>query len=135
MTGQKTLQTKSIGQPMDKLSNGASIRELTSPNSCMIFSRPTIVYTCMTRHAPPNVRCAMIWMKNAITCPDTTRRRWRLELLSTIRGKCDKLRTRPILTKILLERISSWLYGRTVSPYRYELRYHQLSLQKQNDIG
>ena len=64
MTGQRKLQTKSIGQPTDKLSNNASIRELTSPNSCMISSQPTIAYTNMTRHAPH------IWVKIEITFYD-----------------------------------------------------------------
>jgi hypothetical protein len=57
-----------------------------------------------------------------------------VELLNAIDVKCDNLRTCPILTEILLEGISEWLNGRTLNPYRYDLRYHQL-IQEQNDIG
>ena len=56
---------------MDKLSTDASIRKLsTSPNPRMIFSQPTIAYTSMTRHVPPNVYSAIIWMKIETTFYD-----------------------------------------------------------------
>ena len=69
-----------------------------------------------------------------LRCPEATRRRWRAELLNALSTKCDNLRTRLILTVILLDGISKWLKGGTLSQYRYKLRYHQL-IQEQNDIG
>ena len=69
-----------------------------------------------------------------VRCPHATHRRWRADLLNALHMKCVNLRMRPILTVILLDGISEWLKGRTLSQYRYELRYHQL-IQEQNDIG
>jgi hypothetical protein len=44
------------------------------------------------------------------------------------------LQTRPTLTVILLDGVSEWLKGGTLSQYDYKLRYYQL-IQEQNDIG
>ena len=60
MTGQWKPQTELTWQLTDKLSTDASTRKLTTPNSYMIFSPPTIEYTGTTRHDTLNVHCVSI---------------------------------------------------------------------------
>jgi hypothetical protein len=101
----------------------------------MISSPPIIeYYTGMTRPDLLNIHCASIRMKIEITFYNAQRPLADNGEQSSIRVKCDNLRTCPILTIILLDGISKWLKGGTLSQYRCELRYHQL-IQEQNDIG
>ena len=99
--------TESIGPPMDKLSNDASPSELTSPNSCTIFSQPINKYDYIRSAKCPLCTQPDEDRDHILRCPHTTRRSWPPVLFNAIRERREKLRTRPVLTEILLEGIAA----------------------------
>ena len=138
MTGKRKLQTESIRQPHGQAVHWCfdqKTQHITKPAHDILPPNHRIHKYDKTHSA----KCPLYDHLDEdrghfLRCPDAVWRRWRVELLNAIHMKCHNLRMHPIPTEILLERISEWLSGGTLSPSRYDLRYHQL-IQEQNDIS
>jgi hypothetical protein len=71
---------------------------------------------------------------HVMKCDHSSKRQWRLKCITSIRKRCDDMKTREMLTTILTDGIQAWFTEATLQPVTYPHAFRQL-IQEQNDIG
>jgi hypothetical protein len=69
-----------------------------------------------------------------LRCPHQSRRKWRKDLLSSLKERCYTIKTFPHLVDFILDGIWSWFENQTIHPADYPAGYPKL-LQQQETIG
>jgi hypothetical protein len=67
-------------------------------------------------------------------CDHSSKLSWRLKFITSIRKRCNDMKTREMLTPILTEGIQTWFTEATLQPGTYPHAFQQL-IQEHNDIS
>jgi hypothetical protein len=71
---------------------------------------------------------------HVMRCVDSTKAKWRHQLIGSVQKRCTEMKTRKMLTTILTDGLMQWFNDKQIQPAAYPAPFHRL-IKQQNEIG